>query len=173
MDWVIQTERLWLRELTLDDVDDVFAIIGDAETMKYYPQKFSRDDALDWVKRNLQRYRRDGFSLYAAELKASGEVIGDCGLIRQEVESESLIEVAYHFRRDCWGNGYATEAAKACIAFAFEQLNATKVVSLIRPENMPSQRVAERNGMTVERQVMFHGLPHLLYAIRRELYGQT
>ena len=174
MSSVIETERLVLRELTLDDVDAIFAIVGDPETMKYYPRRFSRDDAADWVNRNLERYRRDGFSLYAVSLKTdSSEVIGDCGLIRQDVEGESMIEVAYHFRRDCWGKGYATEAAKSCMAYAFEQLDAPKVVSLIRAENVPSRRVAERNGMTIERQVMFHDLPHLLYAMRRGDYGQA
>lgn len=174
MSFVIETERLLLRELTLDDVDAMFAIIGDAETMKYYPQRFSRDDAEDWIKRNLARYLRDGFSLYAVTLKTNpGDVIGDCGLIRQEVEGESLIEVGYHFRRDCWGRGYATEAARHCMSYAFERLNAPRVVSLIRPENVPSRRVAERNGMTVERQVTVFDAPHLLYAMRRENYGQT
>ena len=173
MSAVIETERLALRELTLDDVDAVFAIIGDAETMKYYPQRFSRDDAVGWIRKNLERYRRDGFSLYAVTLKANDEVIGDCGLMRQEVEGDSLIEVGYHLRRDCWGRGYATEAAKHCMAYAFEHLDAPKVVSLIRPENVPSRRVADRNGMTIERQVVFHDLPHLLYAMRREHYGQA
>ena len=172
--WVIETERLALRELTLDDVDAMFAIVGDAETMKYYPRPFSREDTVDWVNRNLERYRRDGFSLYAVTLKTNdSDVIGDCGLMRQEVEGDSLIEVGYHFRRDCWGKGYATEAARGCMAYAFAHLGAAKVVSLIRAENVPSCRVAERNGMTVERQVVFHDLPHLLYAMRREDYGQA
>jgi RimJ/RimL family protein N-acetyltransferase len=170
---VIETERLTLRKFTIDDVDAVFAIIGDAETMKYYPQRFSRDDAVGWVEKILERYRRDGFGFYAVTLKGSSDVIGDCGLLRQEVEGDSLLEVGYHFRRDCWGRGYATEAAKHCMAYAFEQLGASKVVSLIRPENVPSRRVAERNGMTVEREVVFHDLPHLLYAMRRENYGQA
>ena len=170
---VIETERLALREFTLDDVDAVFAIIGDAETMKYYPRRFSRDDAVDWVRKILERYRGDGFSLYAVTLQGSRDVIGDCGLMRQEVEGDSLIEVGYHFRRDCWGRGYATEAAKHCMAYAFRHLGAPKVVSLIRPQNVPSRRVAERNGMTVEREVLFHDLPHLLYALRRENYGQA
>jgi len=170
---VIETERLLLRELTLGDVEAISAIIGDAETMKYYPRSFSRADAMEWVNRNLERYRRDGFSLYAVMLKTNNEVIGDCGLIRQDVEGESMIEVAYHFRRDCWGRGFATEPAKACMAYAFQHLAASEVVSLIRPENMPSRRVAERNGMKAERQVIFHDMPHLLYARRRENYGEA
>jgi [ribosomal protein S5]-alanine N-acetyltransferase len=174
LSWLVETERLALRELTLDDVDAMFAILGDAEAMKYYPHPFNREDAADWVNRNLERYRRDGFSLYAVALKTNAsDVIGDCGLIRQEVEGDSLIEVAYHFRRDCWGRGYATEAARACMNYAFQHLRAPKVVSLIRPENVPSRRVAERNGLAVEKQVVFHDLPHLLYAMRRGDNGEA
>ena len=170
---VLETKRLQLRYLTLDDVDAVFAVIGDPETMKYYPQEFRREDALRWVTKTQERYRTDGFGLFAVVLKATGEVIGNCGLMRQDVEGESLVEVGYHFRRDHWGHGYATEAARACMDYAFERLNVEKIISLILAENLPSRRVAERNGMTVERQVMFQELPHLMYAMKRGDYGQT
>jgi RimJ/RimL family protein N-acetyltransferase len=170
---VLETERLILRYLTPDDVDAIFAVIGDPETMKFYPQRFSREDAVHWVTRSQERYRSDGFGLFAVVLKPDGEVIGNCGLVRQDVEGESLLEVGYHFRRDHWGRGYATEAAAGCMAYAFGHLGAEKVVSLILPENLPSRRVAERNGMTVERQVAFHDLSHLMYAMRREDYGRT
>jgi RimJ/RimL family protein N-acetyltransferase len=168
---VLETKRLILRYLTLDDVDTVFAVIGDPQTMKYYPQSFSREDAMRWVARSLERYRRDGYGLFAVVLKSNGEVIGNCGVVRQDVEGESLLEVGYHFRRDQWGHGYATEAAQGCMAYAFGKLGAEKVVSLILPENLPSRRVAERNGMIVERQVIFHDLPHLMYAMKRDDYG--
>jgi RimJ/RimL family protein N-acetyltransferase len=171
--FVLETERLRLRYLTLDDVDAVFAVIGDPETMKHYPQKFRREDALGWVSKAQERYRTDGYSLFAVVLKSEGVVIGDCGLMRQDVEGESLVEVGYHFRRDYWGHGYATEAARSCMDYAFQRLNVEKIISLIVPENLPSQRVAERNGMAVERQVMFLELPHLMYAIKREDYGQA
>ncbi|MGO9519279.1 MAG: GNAT family N-acetyltransferase [Candidatus Korobacteraceae bacterium] len=170
---VLETERLILRHLTRDDVSAVFAVIGDPETMQFYRQEFSREDAVRWVTRSQERYRRDGYGLFAVVLKSDGEVIGNCGLIRQEVEGESLLEVGYHFRRDYWGHGYATEAAAGCMAYAFEHLKAEKVVSLILPENLPSRRVAERNGMTAERQATFHDLPHLVYAMKREGYGQA
>jgi RimJ/RimL family protein N-acetyltransferase len=162
-----------LRHLTPNDVDNVFAVIGDPEAMKFYPQKFTREDARRWVTRNQERYRRDGYGLFAVVLKANGVVIGNCGPVKQDVEGESLIEVGYHFRRDHWGHGYATEAARVCMGYAFGQLGTEKVISLILPENLPSRRVAERNGMTVERQVTFHDLPHLMYAMRREDYAQA
>jgi len=170
---VLETERLTLRYLTDDDVESILAVIGDPETMKYYPQPVDRDGAQRWINRSLEHYQTDGHGLFAVVLKSTGEVIGDCGLMRQEVDGESLLEVGYHLRRDHWGHGYATEAAQACMKHAFRHLAADKVVSLIRPENVPSRRVAERNGMLVERQVTFHGLPHLMYAMRREDYGQA
>ncbi len=169
----LETERLILRYFTLDDVDAIFAVIGDPETMKFYPQRFAREDAARWVTKSQERYRRDGYALFAVVLKSNGQVIGNCGLMRQEIEGESLIEVGYHLRRDYWGHGYATEAARGCMAYAFGHLKADKVVSLILPENLPSRRVAERNGMTVERQVIFHDLPHLMYAMRREDYAKA
>jgi [ribosomal protein S5]-alanine N-acetyltransferase len=170
---VLETERLVLRHFTEDDVDAVFAVIGDPVTMKYYPQKFTREDARRWVTKSQERYRTDGFALFAVVLKSNGEVIGNCGIIKQNVEGESHLEVGYHFRRDHWSHGYATEAARGCMEYAFRQLGAARVVSFILAENQPSRRVAERNGMRMDRQVVFHELPHLMYAMTREEYGQA
>jgi RimJ/RimL family protein N-acetyltransferase len=141
--------------------------------MQFYPKKFNRHDADQWIERNLRRYRDDGYGLFAVTLKGSEEIIGDCGVIKQNIEGEHLMEVGYHFRRDQWGHGYASEAARACMRLAFHHFGAGKIISLIRPENVPSRRVAERNGMKLERQVVHYGLPHLVYAMRREEYGQA
>ena len=172
-DLVLETARLTLRRFRREDVDAIFAIIGDDVAMQYYPKTFNRSDAVQWVERNLRRYEEHGYGLFAVTLKGSDDVIGDCGIIKQDVEGETRLEVGYHFRRDQWGHGYATEAAHACIGLAFHAFGADKVISLIRPENVPSRRVAERNGMQLERQVTHYGLPHLVYAMRREDYGQA
>jgi [ribosomal protein S5]-alanine N-acetyltransferase len=172
-DLVLETGRLRLRRFRREDVDAVFAVIGDAEAMRHYPRTFNRRNADEWIARNLRRYAEHGHGLFAVTLKGAEEVIGDCGVVRQVIEGQPQMEVGYHFRRDYWGHGYATEAARACIGLAFGALGAQKVISLIRPENVPSQRVAVRNGMTIERQVMHFGLPHLVYAMRREDYGQA
>ncbi len=169
---MIETERLILRSLTRDDVDVIFAIIGDPLTMQYYPRTFTREDAVEWIERNLRRYE-NGHGLLAIVLKGSSEMIGDCGLARQEVEGEEMLEVGYHLHRDHWGHGYATEAARACMDYGFRELGAGKIVSLIRPENTPSRRVAERNGLRVERTVTHSGLPHLLYVISLEEHAQA
>lgn len=170
---ILETLRLSLRQLETDDVDAIFAIIGDDIAMRYYPQTFNYSDARKWIERNRQRYREHGYGLFAVLLKSSGGLIGDCGIVRQHVEGEPALEVGYHFRRDHWGCGYATEAAKACMGLAFHAFGAEKVISLIRPENVPSRRVAERNGMQMERQILHHGMPHLVYSMRREKYGQA
>lgn len=170
---VLETERLALRRFRREDMDAIFAIIGDDVAMQYYPRTFNRSDSVQWIERNLRRYREHGYGLFAVTLKNSADVIGDCGIIKQDVEGETRLEVGYHFRRDQWGHGYATEAARACMGLAFHAFGADKVISLIRPENLPSRRVAERNGMKLERQVTHYGLPHLVYAMKREDYGQA
>ena len=137
----METVRLILRPLTHEDVDAIFAVIGDAIAMQYYPRAFTRDDAVEWVERNLRRYEQDEHGLWAIVLKSTGELIGDCGLSWQPVEGEQRLEVGYHLRRDYWGHGYATEAARAWMDMAFDDLHAPEVVSLIRPENMPSRRL--------------------------------
>lgn len=173
IDPVIETPRLILRRLRADDTDAILAVIGDPVVMQYYPRTFERKDAEEWIERNLRRYDDYGHGLYAVVLKDSGDMIGDCGLVTQQIEGEPLLEVGYHLRRDQWGHGYASEAARACMEYAFRTLRADKVISLIRPENLPSQRVAERNKMKIERRIMYFGLPHAVYAMKREDYGQT
>lgn len=167
-DLVLETARLRLRRFRETDVDAVFAIIGDDVAMQYYPRTFNRRDAEEWVERNLRRYIEHGYGLFAVTLKDNDDLIGDCGIVKQHLEDETALEVGYHFRRDQWGHGYATEAARACMGLAFHDCGADKVISLIRPENVPSRRVAERNGMQLERQVTHYGLPHLVYAMGRE-----
>jgi RimJ/RimL family protein N-acetyltransferase len=170
---VLKTARLRLRRFRNEDANAVFAIIGDRIAMRFYPKMFGREDAEQWITRNQRRYREDGYGLFAVMLRESEEVIGDCGIIKQNVEGETAMEVGYHFRRDQWGCGYATEAARACMDLAFDAFGADKVSSLIRPENIPSRRVAERNGMKLDREIVHYGLPHLVYAMRRDEFEFT
>ncbi len=95
------------------------------------------------------------------------KTIGDCGIILQQVEGERLYEIGYHLRRDFWGQGLATEAASACRNWAFAHLKTERLISLIRPENLPSRRVAERVGMTLWREVTWRGLSHCVYSIEK------
>jgi len=165
---ILETERLLLREFVPSDADALALVLSDPETMKYYPAPIDRDGIQRWIERNLRRYAEDGVGLWAMVLKATGEMLGDCGIIRQHVEGEHLYEIGYHLRRDHWGQGLATEAAIACREWGLTNLNVDRLISLIRPENVPSRRVAERNGMTIWKEVDWRGLHHYLYVVKRE-----
>jgi RimJ/RimL family protein N-acetyltransferase len=166
---ILKTSRLTLREFTIDDADALATVISDPETMRYYPAPYDRSGVEQWIERNRLRYTNDGVGLWACELRDAHDdtqqFIGDCGIIIQRVEGERLYEIGYHFRRDMWGKGLATEAAAACRDWAFAHLQTDRVISLIRPENLPSRHVAERNGMTIWKEVTWQGLPHLVYSI--------
>ena len=168
MGTILETERLVLREFVLSDADALALVLSDLETMKYYPAPIDQKGIQQWIERNLRRYAEDGVGLWAMVLKSSGEMIGDCGIIRQHVEGEHLYEIGYHVRRDLWEQGLATEAAIACREWGFANLNVDRLISLIRPENVPSRRVAERNGMTIWKEVDWRDLRHYVYAVNRE-----
>jgi [ribosomal protein S5]-alanine N-acetyltransferase len=164
---ILETERLVFREFAPADADALLKVLGDPVAMQYYPAPFDREGVQAWISRNRARYLNHGFSLWAMMLKPTREVIGDCGCALQEVEERQEIEVGYHVRRDLWGRGYATEAAQACMNFAFARLGAARVVSMIRPENRQSRRVAEKNGLICERIVFWHGYDHCVYVKNR------
>ena len=161
---ILQTSRLLLRELVAQDAAALEKVLGDPVAMQYYPAAFDRNAVEEWIKRNIDRYERDGHSFWAMTLKSSAELIGDCGCPLQEVEGRNEIEIGYHVRRDLWGKGYATEAAQACMEYAFNKLGAERVISMIRPENQQSRRVAEKNGMICEKIIFWNGFDHCIYA---------
>ena len=164
---VLETSRLILREFTPDDVDALALVLSDPETMRFYPAPFDGAGVEQWIGRNLERYVKNGHGLWAMVLKSNGEMAGDCGLTLQQVDGVDEVEIGYHVRRDLWGQGLATEAARACRDFGFARLGVDRVISIIRPKNLPSRRVAEKNEMTVWKEIVWRGLPHLVYAIRR------
>lgn len=142
-----ETERLRMRPLTPADFDALCAILKDDETMNNYGGGF--DDAMvhEWLDRQLAHYDRWGFGLWAVIRKDTGELIGQCGLTMQPWQDREVLEIGYLFRREFWHHGYATEAARACKTYAFETLRTSEVCSIIRDIDIPSQRVALRNGM--------------------------
>jgi RimJ/RimL family protein N-acetyltransferase len=164
---ILETARLVLREFTPQDADALALVLSDAETMRYYPAPYDRVGVEQWIERNRSRYRDDGVGLWAIELKSARELIGDCGIILQEVDGERLYEIGYHLRRDFWRQGLATEAAIACRDWAFANPETERLISLIRPQNLPSRRVAERAGMTLWKEVTWRGLAHCVYSIER------
>jgi ribosomal-protein-alanine N-acetyltransferase len=165
---VLETNRLWLREFQFEDLDALATILSDPETMRYYPMSFDRAAVADWIQRNRTRYANDGYGLWAMIRKSTCELIGDCGLVRQSVDGADETEIGYHVCRDLWGQGFATEAARACRDFGFANLKADRLIALNRPENLASRRVAEKNGMTIWKEVTRANLLHYVYAIKRD-----
>jgi ribosomal-protein-alanine N-acetyltransferase len=165
---VLETGRLLLRPFHEGDADDLFEILGDAETMRFYDAPFTREQVESWVRKNLDRYTRDGTGLWAIEDRGTGEFLGDCGLVHQLVDGVDEVEVGWHVKRSRWGQGIAPEAGAACRDRAFGELGLERIISLILPDNIQSRRVAEKLGMSVEKETAFgpQGLPHFVYAIR-------
>lgn len=144
---ILETERLYLRKMNQDDFAQLCKILQDENVMYAYEGAFSDAEVYEWLDRQLARYSKWGFGLWAVVLKENDELIGQCGLTMQPWKDDEVLEIGYLFQRQYWHNGYATEAAIACKKYAFEKLNAGEVCSIIRDTNIPSQNVAIRNGM--------------------------
>lgn len=168
---ILKTERLYLREMGLSDLEALRRILQDEETMYAYEGAFSDEEVSEWLERQISRYQKWGFGLWAVVLKKTDEMIGQCGLTMQPWKGREVLEIGYLFARSHWHKGYATEAAKACKRYAFEVLKAEEVCSIIRDTNAASQRVAMRNGMTVADSWIkyYRGvkMPHDRYLVRR------
>lgn len=165
MDAVLETERLLLRELEPTDLDFVAEMLADPEVMRYYPKTHTRSEAKEWLDRQLSRYARDGHGLWLAQQRESLAPVGQVGLMLQRVEGAPQFEIGYLLHRRYWGIGYATEAGLGVRRHAFEERGLKRVISLVRPVNLPSQAVARRLGMAPEREVEFHGLTHLVFGV--------
>ena len=173
---ILETERMYLREMNQGDFDALCAILKDPEAMYAYEGAFSDEEVQAWLDRQLLRYRTWGFGLWAAVLKETGEMIGQCGLTMQPWRDGQVLEIGYLFRRAFWHRGYAVEAAAACRRYAFETLGAEEVCSIVRDTNTASQNVALRNGMRRRDQwtKRYRGvdMPHYRYvACRGEAAG--
>ncbi|MCI8554716.1 MAG: GNAT family N-acetyltransferase, partial [Clostridiales bacterium] len=146
-------------------------MLQDPEVMYAWEHAFSDSEVQEWLDRQRERYRRYGFGLWAVVEKRSGRMIGQCGLTPQEYAGETVCEIGYLLERAFWGQGFAIEAAVACKRYAFGPMDREEVYSLIRDSNLPSQKVARRNGMTLCGEFIkrYRGqdMRHLAFRVRR------
>jgi ribosomal-protein-alanine N-acetyltransferase len=168
----IVTERLVMRPLRIEDVDVFFEMYADPDVMRYMggPYTGTLDELRKRMSARIEEHFRSDAGLFATELRATGELIGRCGQLRWNVEGTLETEVGYLIARPYWGRGLATEAAKALIEDGFTRLGETRLISLIHPENVASQRVAAHNGLRYEGDVNAEGLtvqPVRMYSIER------
>jgi RimJ/RimL family protein N-acetyltransferase len=166
---ILETDRLRLRPFAPDrsDVDAMAPVLGDPVSMRWYPAPFDLDATRAWVERQLERYEADGIGLLVIEDRATGEILGDCGPMFQEVDGEGFLELGWHVRRDRQRQGIATEAGAACRDWAFAAMAPEFLISLIRPENVGSWRVAEKLGFEIWRGTIRAGWGHLVYRLDR------
>ena len=168
---IYETERLYTRCMTEADLPALSAVLQDAETMHAYEHAFSDAEVRDWLRRNEMRYEKDGFGLWAVIRKDTGEMIGDCGIIMQEMDGKPVAEVSYHLNRRFWHNGYAIEAAYAAKNYAFDVLGYEEVFCMVRDTNIASLNVAIRSGMTIRERIVKHyygmDMPHYVFVQKK------
>ncbi len=160
----LHTERLFLRQFLESDLDEYARMCANPEVMRYIGdgRTLGRDEAWRSMASALGHWVLRGFGLYACEEKATGRFVGRVGIINPE--GWPGMEAGWLIGRDSWNRGFATEAATAVIRMAYESLGTTRLISLIRPENAASIRVAEKLGAVPEKTMTLMGAPALIYA---------
>jgi len=174
---IIETPRLIFRWLTLDDLDNLYEydldnlyeLYHSPDVRKYYsegiPNYEETRQALEWMINTC--YVNYGFGMWATIHKETGKFIGRCGLTPMDIEGHEEIEVGYMLAKEYWGQGLATEAARAIMEYGFEQMKLSRLICVIHPENKASARVAEKIGMKPEIDGDVNGEPTLLYGLNK------
>jgi [ribosomal protein S5]-alanine N-acetyltransferase len=164
---MLETQRLVMRPFVIDDAPALFRILGDPEVMRFSvtgPHQNSATTAR-WIEGTIRHQDRYGFSMSAVVTRDTSELIGKCGLA---VLHDGRTEIGYRIRRDRWGSGYATEAARAWLDRGPRILGLTQIVAMIEQANSPSIRVAQKIGMRVAGPEVYHDIPVISYAAVRQ-----
>lgn len=176
--FILETKRLILRRLIMDDLNSLFALYSEPEIRRYFPEGVlnyeETKEELEWFLNGHPEHPELG--LWATIHKETGKFIGRCGLLPWTIEGQNEVEIAYLLDKSFWKQGLATEAAKGILQYGLEQLHLSRLICMIDPENTASQRVAKRIGMTFEKKVdEYEGdnLPFFIYSINKHDYFQT
>lgn len=162
--WTIfETERLLLQRLHWDLFPELASLLANPAVHRHFPGPLNESESREFMNRVLAREEQDGYTFWAVFKKDDSAFIGICGLLKQEIDGVTEVEVAYRFNDNYWGHGFAPEAAAGCVAHARNVLRVQSVISLIRPVNRQSIRVAEKNGFVCEKLTTFGGFPHWVY----------
>lgn len=138
----LTTDRLILREMSMNDYDALYQVLADSDIMQHYPYTFDEERVRGWISKNVERYQMFGFGLWAVCLKETGEMIGDCGLTMQMIGGVIKPEIGYHIRGDQQRKGYAREAAMAVRDWTFENTPIQIIYSYMKYTNAPSAATA-------------------------------
>lgn len=163
--YIMETDRLALRQMNENDEDHLMQIFSDPVAMQYYPSTKTREQARRWIQWNLNNYEKHGTGLWICELKEEGTFVGQCGIVPQTVDERSEMEIGYLFVRAHWGKGFATEAAMAVKEYGFTTMGRSRLISMIYKPNMPSMGVAKRIGMSFEKETWINNRETLIYSV--------
>ena len=168
---IIETERLALRELNIDDLSATREIVCDEQTMYAWNGAWTDEENLEGLQKQINSYHENGFGRWAVVLKETGKVIGICGLMWCDTDKQRVHEIGYLFNRAFWHKGYAAEAAIACKKYAFDVLGYNEVFSIIKDNNYSAMNVAIRNEMLVRGSFIKHhkgvDMLHFIFSARR------
>jgi len=166
----VETTRLRMRMFAPGDLDSLCLILGDPRVVKYLGieagKPFTRSESEEALTKAVEAWTKYGFGRWAVIDKESGRLAGLCGLRSREAKPELLYILAHAY----WNRGFATEAASACLRFAFEVLAVERIIAFTRPENVASRRVLEKVGMSFEGEVLEAGVEGVMYAITRQQF---
>jgi [ribosomal protein S5]-alanine N-acetyltransferase len=168
---VIQTERLNLRWLNEGDAVFILDLLNQPSWLKFIGDRGVRnlDDARAYINNGpLAMIKQHGFGLYLVELKSNQQAIGLCGLIKRETLDD--VDIGFAFHPDCWGKGYAREAAKACLDYASKQLKLSRLVAITLPENNASIRVLKSIGMQYDKDICLGDSDEVLQLYVRQMF---
>ncbi len=168
---VFETERLYVRKMTQNDFRDLCEILQDKDVMYAHEHAFSNKEVQTWLDKQLERYSKLGFGLWAVIHKKTDKFLGQAGLTMQDCEGEQLLEIGYLFKKAYWHKGYASEITIGCREYAFHTLERNEVYSIIRDNNISSQRVAEKCGMEIMKTFLKHyynmDMPHYVFHVQK------
>lgn len=170
---MIETKRLRLRTMATEDFTDIHRIFTDEKVMAAFNEDvFSKETMEWWMNNNFKHQEKYGYGLFSVILKSESRIIGDCGLEHDAFNGKPCVEIGYDFLSDYWNNGYATEAAKAVLEYALNDLKLEKnqICSFIRRSNQASQRVSEKVGMKRITAYESHGNAYYLYGFDQDYF---
>ena len=177
---VLETDRLTMRSFRIEDVDRMSELFANPDFMRFSLGVFTeREQTVAFIEKVMTWDRAGIPSQFAVHLKGEaktgrhGKLVGYCGFYHHLEHGIPDVEIGYRLDPQYWKRGLATEAARAVRDHAFQNWNLERVISLVHPENTPSRRVAEKNGMTVEKEITFRGFPTLMFAITRDRWEKA
>ena len=168
----IETKRQYIMELWDRDLPELSALLQDDQTMSDLGGVFSNTEIHEWLDEQSFYYQNSKYGIWAAMLKRNVKLIGCCGITRENVDGLDVFALAYLYHRDYRHKGYAAEAAKSCIRYAFEVMGFSEILAVVRDTDFPSMNVAIRSGMMARGRIMKQycgaDTPHMVFSIKRE-----